>query len=189
MKKLLSYRDQGIVRTSDGLIEPEVYKTILDNVPVPCVDLLIVKNKKVFLIKRKNKPCQGFYWVQGGRMFKNEEMENCGIRKTASELNIPENKIRITKYIGTFSTEFSDSEQGTASHTINITFQAEIDDIPISFDDDHSDGKWFDINGDLPEDLKNNYIHHPYISELLKMIEPPIQFTESIGKNEQSEKR
>jgi len=173
VKKILNYKDKGIENKTSGLIEPDVYKTILDNVPVACVDLVIIKNNKVFLIKRKNKPCKGVYWLQGGRMFKNEEIEHCGIRKAASELNIAENKIKITKYLGTFSTQFSDSEQsGTASHTINITFQAEIEDIPVGFDDDHSDGKWFDINGSIPDELKNKYTHHPYISEILKMIGP-----------------
>ncbi len=171
-KQLLKYKDEGIVKSSGGLIPKDVYKLILDNVPLVCVDLVIVRDNKVFLIKRRNKPCEGIYWVQGGRMFKNEDIEECGIKKTAAELNIPADKIRITKYLGTFSSEFNDSEQGSASHTVNITFQAEIDDIPLTFDADHSDGKWFDINGSLPSELEGQYTHHPYVTGLLKIIEP-----------------
>jgi nucleoside-diphosphate-sugar epimerase/ADP-ribose pyrophosphatase YjhB (NUDIX family) len=172
MNRRFNYRDRGIIKSQSGLIPTEVYNMILDNLPVLCVDLAVVKQNKVFLIKRKNKPCEGSYWVQGGRMLKNEEIEQCGIRKTASELNIPEDKIKITKFLGVFSTEFNNSEQGSASHTVNITFQAEIEDIPLSFDKDHSDGKWFDINGEIPAELKGTYIHHPYIAGLLKLVEP-----------------
>lgn len=170
--KLLTYKDEQILKSSGGLIPTDVYRMILDNIPLICVDLVIVRDNKVFLIKRKNKPCKGVYWLQGGRMMKNEGIEQCGIRKAALELNIPEDKIRITKYLGTFSTEFNDSEQGASSHTVNITFQAEIEDIPLSFDDDHSDGRWFDINGSIPAELKGEYKHHPYIAGVLKLIEP-----------------
>lgn len=171
-KNLLNYKDERILRSPGGLIPVEIYRTILDNVPLVCVDLAIVKDNKVFLIKRKNKPCEGVYWIQGGRMLKHEGIEQCGIRKAASELGIPEDKIRITKYLGTFSTEFCDSEQGPPSHTVNVTFQAEIEDIPLRFDHDHSDGRWFDINGSIPVELKDEYKHHPYIAEILKLIEP-----------------
>jgi nucleoside-diphosphate-sugar epimerase/ADP-ribose pyrophosphatase YjhB (NUDIX family) len=172
MTSKLSYKEKGIISASSGLIPESMYKIILDNVPVLCVDLVIVKDNKAFLIKRKNKPSEGVYWVQGGRMLKNESLEDCGIRKAAAELNIDPQNIRITNFIGVFSTEFSNSEQGSASHTVNVTFQAEINDIPLSFDRDHSDGKWFDINGSLPAELRGHYEHHPYIAGLLKMVEP-----------------
>lgn len=171
MKKNLFFKEENIPAVSQKLIPTEIYNQILEYVPIVCVDLVIVKDNQVFLIKRKNKPCEGIYWVQGGRLNKNELPEDGGIRKTAAELNIPKDKIKIIRYLGTFSTEFNNSEQGSASHTINITFQAEIEDISPSFDSDHSDGKWFSINGNLPGDLIGNYQHHPYILELLKLIQ------------------
>jgi nucleoside-diphosphate-sugar epimerase/ADP-ribose pyrophosphatase YjhB (NUDIX family) len=172
INKMIKYKDDGIVKSPDGLIPAEVYKMILDNVPLVCVDLVIVKNNSAFLIKRRNKPCEGIYWVQGGRMEKNEGVEECGLRKAAAELNISSDKIKITRYLGTFSSEFKDSEQGSASHTINITFQAEIDDVSMGFDSDHCDGRWFDINGAIPAELEGVYKHHAYIADLLKLIEP-----------------
>lgn len=171
-KKLLCYKEENILQPANQMIPADVYRMILDNIPLVCVDLAIVKDNKVFLIKRKNKPSEGAYWLQGGRMLKNEGIEQCGIRKAAMELNIPQDKIKITKYLGTFSTEFNNSEQGASSHTVNITFQAEIENIPLGFDHDHSDGKWFDIDGSIPAELKGRYKHHPYIAEILKMIEP-----------------
>jgi nucleoside-diphosphate-sugar epimerase len=55
---------------------------------------------------------------------------------------------------------------------VNITFQATIEDIPVGFDKDHSDGKWFPIDGSMPEELKNKYTHHPYVADLLQLVEP-----------------
>jgi hypothetical protein len=85
INKMIKYKDDGIVKSPDGLIPAEVYKMILDNVPLVCVDLVIVKNNSAFLIKRRNKPCEGIYWVQGGRMEKNEGVEECGLRNAAAE--------------------------------------------------------------------------------------------------------
>ncbi len=170
--KNLFYKEKGVPGMQTALIPADVYKQILDHVPIVCVDLLIVRNNKAFLIKRKNNPSEGVYWVQGGRMNKNESPENCGLRKAAGELKIPEDKIRIVKYLGTFSTEFSNSAQGSSAHTVNITFQAEMDDIPPGFDADHSDGKWFPIDGTTPEGMPKTFAHHPYMAELLKMAEP-----------------
>ena len=74
-KNLLNYKDENIFKSSGGLIPADIYSLILDNIPLICVDLVIVKDNKVFLIKRKNKPCEGVYWIQGGRMMKNEGIE------------------------------------------------------------------------------------------------------------------
>lgn len=171
MKKNFYYKDEHIPSSSEKFIPKEVYSQILEHVPIICVDLVVVKNNHAFLIKRENKPSKGVYWVQGGRLNKNELPEDAGIRKTAAELKISPDKIKITKYLGTFSTEFNDSEQGSASHTVNITYQAEITDEP-NFDTDHSDGKWFPIDRTIPRELNGKYLHHPYISHLLSLIKP-----------------
>jgi nucleoside-diphosphate-sugar epimerase/ADP-ribose pyrophosphatase YjhB (NUDIX family) len=172
MKKRIQYKDDNVPASNTELIPKEIYEEILNNVPIVCVDLVIVKENKVFLIKRENKPCLGAYWIQGGRLGKNETPENCGIRRVSKELNVDISQIKITQYLGTFSTEFNDSEQGSASHTVNMTFQAELLDVEPTFDNDHSDGKWFRINGEIPEDIIDNYQHHPYIKDIIALINP-----------------
>lgn len=173
-KKPFVYKDSNTPKEPNhSFISKEDYQKILDNIPLVCVDLVIRQGNKVLLIKRENRPCLGVYWIQGGRLSKNEAPEACGIRKTAIELQIPEDKIKIVDYLGTFSSEFQDSEQGSASHTVNITYLAEIEDgVSLSFDENHSDAQWFMIDGTIPENLKGSYEHHPYIKEVLSRIEP-----------------
>jgi nucleoside-diphosphate-sugar epimerase/ADP-ribose pyrophosphatase YjhB (NUDIX family) len=171
MNKKISYKENVDLLVSVRLIPSSDYKIILDNIPIVCVDLVIVRNNKVFLIKRKNNPAKEIYWLQGGRLNKNEDFEQCGIRKAAQELKIPENSIKIVKYLGTFSTSFNTSSQESTTHTVNITYQAVLDsDVEPSFDTDHTDGYWFPINGNLPKDLPLPYHHHPYILEIMKLI-------------------
>ena len=50
MIQTLNYKDDGIIKSSSGMIPHDVYKTILDNVPLLCVDLVIVRENKVFLV-------------------------------------------------------------------------------------------------------------------------------------------
>ncbi|MBU2458733.1 MAG: NUDIX domain-containing protein, partial [Planctomycetes bacterium] len=59
--------------------EPE-YRRILNNVPILCVDLLIVYNGKCLLLKRDNEPAKGEFWFAGGRIRKFESIENAAIR-------------------------------------------------------------------------------------------------------------
>lgn len=168
----ISYKDDAHLKSASHLIPHEDYKTILDNVPIVCVDLVIVQHGQVCLVKRKNDPAAGVYWFQGGRLNKNETFQQCGIRKAALELDIPEHSIRIVKYLGTFSTMFSSSAQGGTSHTVNITYQAKLDGgVVPKFDADHSDARWFAIDGRIPGELQSVYTHHPYVLDVMALID------------------
>ncbi|MEG1251614.1 MAG: NUDIX domain-containing protein, partial [Citrobacter sp.] len=51
----------------------DIFQTIVQNTPLISIDF-IVKNERdeVLLGKRVNKPAKGYWFVPGGRIFKNE---------------------------------------------------------------------------------------------------------------------
>ena len=57
-------------------IPKEKYKYILEVMPVACVDIIIVHNKKIFIAKRKNEPARGEWFIPGGRILKNEHLKD-----------------------------------------------------------------------------------------------------------------
>jgi len=69
--------------------EPEVFECIIKNTPLISIDL-IVKNKegKILLGKRKNRPAKGYYFVPGGRIFKNETIEQAFKNISKHELGL-----------------------------------------------------------------------------------------------------
>src|SRR3989344_132853 len=138
----------------------EEYKKILENMPFCCVDIVICQNNKVLLIKRKNDPEKNSWWVPGGRIYKNEKLEQAAIRKVKEETGLD---IKTIKKIGVYE-YFSDksffSDLKTGTHNIVVVFLAEpIDNKNIKIDKTSSDFKWIDK---IEEHL------NPYVKQLLK---------------------
>ena len=52
-------------------IEKELYKSILNCMAIPTVDILFINSKKELLLgKRNNEPLMGIYYIPGGRVNK-----------------------------------------------------------------------------------------------------------------------
>jgi colanic acid biosynthesis protein WcaH len=59
------------------MLNLETFKTVVENTPLISIDF-IVRNKedKILLGKRLNKPAQDFLFTLGGRVYKDEKLEN-----------------------------------------------------------------------------------------------------------------
>ena len=139
------------------------YKKILDNMPIACVDLLIYdgnkSNAKFLLVLRKDEPAKNEWFVPGGRIFKNEKIEDAAKRKAFEELGI---KIKLEKQIGCYDLFFEkgifpDIKDGT--HTISVVYLATLEkNQKIKLDKTSLDYKWFSKNDKL----------HPYVRKLIE---------------------
>ena len=88
--------------------------------PIPCVDVIIVSDGKFLLAKRKNKPGLGKWCLPGGRVLKNETLNQAVTRIVKKETNLK--KFKIAKII-TASEFFSrTSAFGPSTHTISSVF-------------------------------------------------------------------
>ena len=133
-------------------IPAEVYSKVIDMMPILCVDIIIMHQGKIILVKRKNKPLQDRFWIPGGRVLKGESMETAATRKVKEELGID---IKNLKPIGYFEEHFkeNDNEFGVSSgvHTVSIVFSAEPISLDIKLDKQSSEWKLFES---LPKDCK-----------------------------------
>jgi len=141
------------------------YKKILDTMPVACVDLLIYHDGKVLLVLRKDEPAKNEWFVPGGRIFKNEKLEDAAIRKAFEEVGID---IKIEKQIGCFDFfaekgSFENINDGI--HTISVVYLCSLKnpDQTIKIDSTSADAKWFDVKN--KKDLEKA---HPYVKNLIK---------------------
>ena len=89
------------------MLDDQIFKTIVDSAPLVFIDILIKKGNKILLGKRINKPAQGYFFSIGGRINKNEAIDNAMDRIARNELNI-ELKT-IPKFIGVFEHFYDDS--------------------------------------------------------------------------------
>lgn len=138
-------------------IPNELYYQILDNLPIACVDIAIVSDGAVLLVKRKDAPAKGQWWVPGGRVSKGEMMKETALRKAREEVGV---ECHVGPIIHTAETIFPDGPQGIPVHSINSCFFL----YPVSpgfkpkLDSHHHDFKW--VNH-IPEGL------HRYVERCL----------------------
>ena len=139
----------------NNFINADSYELIKTSIPIVCVDLLIVKNGKVLLLKRKNATARGQWWYPGGRIFKNETIFDAAKRKGMEEIGIllePRKIISVEESIFTLDTDEVDI------HTINIVTLMKFinSDFSIKLDENHSEFKWFsEINVPLHPAVRN----------------------------------
>lgn len=127
---------------SPGFIEEDLYKKILEAIPVVCVDALIVHNDEFLLGRRQNKPAKGEWFTPGGRVMKGETLVDAIVRKVREETGLAD--FEVEEQLGAKETIFNDSEQGPSSHTVNIMYRVIARSKERrSADSQNSDLQWF----------------------------------------------
>ena len=136
------------------MLNDTTFKTIIDSVPLISIDILLKKDNKFLLGKRINKPAQGYFFSTGGRINKNESIDNAMARVALSELNIELKS--VPKFIGVFEHFYDDSiYKNVSTHYVNIAYEYEVDEIPDLPTEQHSEYQWFAID----ELLESKQVH------------------------------
>ena len=100
------------------------YRRIVARMPILCVDGIVTNHRGQFLlVKRRNEPLQGRWWVPGGRVLKGERLVTAFRRKMREELGIPVEVLGpVGVYEGRFRTRGRNGGLGT--HGVGIVFHA-----------------------------------------------------------------
>jgi colanic acid biosynthesis protein WcaH len=92
-----------------SMLNDATFKTVIDSTPLISIDLVVRDSSgRVLLGQRLNPPAQGFWFVPGGRILKNESLSAAFQRLTLDELGI---KIDIVdaRYLGLYEHFYGDS--------------------------------------------------------------------------------
>lgn len=152
-----------------GTVLPiEKYRELLDTTPVCTVDVLFFnKDKtKTLLFKRTNNPLKEVYFSIGGRLLKNEKLEDGAVRQALREVGLHIDKNELT-FGGTQEELHSVSIfSGVSYHAVDIFYGYILNNETITLDSQHDDYQWFSVSD---ENL------HPFIktkiAALLKAYE------------------
>jgi 8-oxo-dGTP diphosphatase len=125
--------------------------------PKLTVDGLILKDKKVLLIKRKNYPFKGKWALPGGFVEYKEKTEDTAIREVFEETGL---KTKINNLVGVYS----DPNRDPRGHTVSVIYLLEICGGKLKSSDDASDARFFDLN-QLP---KLAFDHNKIIKDALR---------------------
>ena len=126
--------------------------------PKLTVDGIIIKDGKILLVKRKNKPFKGKWALPGGFVEYGEKTEDAVAREVLEETGL---KTTVDKTIGVYS----DPNRDPRGHTITVVYKLGIKGGELKSGDDASDAKFFDVN-QLPE---LSFDHDKIIENVLRM--------------------
>jgi len=126
----------------------EKYREVLDITPVCTVDVLFFNEDKTktLLFKRTNEPMKGVYFSIGGRLLKNEKLEDGAVRQALREVGIHLKK--DTLITGGTQEEFHPTSvfDGVSYHAVGIFYGYVLGDETIALDSQHSDYQWFPVS-------------------------------------------
>jgi len=112
--------------------------------PTPTVDVLVVEDNKILLVKRGQPPHQGEWALPGGFVEYGETLEAAAKREVKEETGIA---IDLSAILGAYS----DPERDPRGHTISVVFVGKMVGGKLQGGDDAADARWYDIN-DLREE-------------------------------------
>ena len=144
------------------MLDDATFKIVLDSTPLISIDILLKKGGKVLLGKRVNKPAQGYFFSIGGRVYKNETIENAIERVASDELNI-DLKYR-PDFVGVFEHFYGDSiYPNVSTHYVNLAYDYEVEEIPDLPKQQHTEYQWFSI-----DDLLESKQVHKYTKDYFR---------------------
>lgn len=151
-------------------LDKNTFTTVIDSTPLVSVDLVIINEQgQALLGLRLNRPAQGYWFVPGGRIFKNESLGNAFKRLTHDELGY-ELKIEDAELLGAYDHFYTDCMfcEHIETHYVAVAYvikmsAEQLSNLPIN--EQHCSYKWFDMNS-----MKNNqqvHIHTKWYFEAI----------------------
>ncbi|ETI61409.1 GDP-mannose mannosyl hydrolase [Marinomonas profundimaris] len=106
------------------MLSTEDFKHLVRSAPLFSMDLVVLNEQKQILVgKRKNAPAKGYWFVPGGRVFKDESLVEAFSRITRTELGFEFDYLYATQ-LGLYDHFYSDSVFGEdiSTHYINASY-------------------------------------------------------------------
>ena len=107
-----------------NLISAQIYKKIVELVPIVCVDIIIFYQGKYVLVKRATEPLKNKWWIPGGRTYKGEKTLETAKRKMKEEVGLETNDLRL---YGIYEDHYKKSAWGVPTSSISVVYMALID--------------------------------------------------------------
>lgn len=151
------------------MIPFEDFQTVVKNTPLISIDFIIkdIDTNEILLGKRINKPAFGYYFTLGGRVLKDETLQNAQKRIFKNELGIELNQ--SLNFLGIFEHFYNDSfvADNISTHYINLGYEIIVSKIQLNNmpKEQHNSYKWFS-----KEELLNSNEVHKYVKDYFNKI-------------------
>jgi colanic acid biosynthesis protein WcaH len=128
-------------------LSQEDFATVVRSTPLVSVDLIVENERGEFLLgKRTNRPAQGFWFVPGGRVQKDEQFESAFERLTLAELGL-RLPMSAGQFYGVWQHFYDDNFSGTdfSTHYVVLGFRLKVNQADLRLpDSQHDDYRWLE---------------------------------------------
>ncbi len=125
-------------------LDKDSFSSIVKNTPLISIDLITCNQEgKILLGKRVNEPAKGFWFVPGGRIFKDETLDEAFTRTVKDELGLSLKKEESSfygLYEHFYDNNVFDSEHST--HYIVLAHKITVDE-ELKLNNQHESYRWF----------------------------------------------
>ena len=143
-----------------SLLDTESFRQVVSSTPLIAIDLIVRNDAgQVLLGQRLNRPAQGYWFVPGGRVRKDERLAAAFERLTEDELGI-RLSIATADFLGPFEHFYADNFSGSdfSTHYVVLGYEflsyADLDSLPA---EQHGNYRWFTI-----QELLDSELVHPH---------------------------
>lgn len=150
-------------------LDKETFRSVIAHAPLVSLDL-VVRNSagEILLGRRINRPAQGFWFVPGGRILKNERLDDAFTRITRAELGQPFAR-SDARLLDLYEHFYEDSAFGTTPDTHYVVAGYLLDlpaDLTLSLPDTQHDGfRWWSID-DMRSDASVHSNSRAYLTAI-----------------------
>ena len=153
------------------MLSTEDFKSVVKNAPLFAIDLVVLSQKNEILVgKRLNSPAKNWWFVPGGRVFKNESLAKAFNRISINELGVSLH-IDHASLLGLYDHFYSESFfcNTISTHYINATHvvKCNVQDLALPMDSQHDNYRWVGIDN-LSTDEGVHHYSKVFLNELFR---------------------
>ncbi len=151
---------------SGSWLERPTFLEVVRHAPLVSIDLVVRDLAGALLLGlRQNAPARGHWFVPGGRILKNERLDDAFRRIARTELGLARER-RDSRFLGVFEHPYDDNvagEPGFGTHYVVLAYAFTIDatEPPVA-DSQHGAFRWWP-----PDELLGAVDVHPYTKAYL----------------------
>lgn len=134
------------------MLDKERFLGVVDAAPLVAMDLVVVRGgTEILLGMRNNRPAQGFWFVPGGRIRKNEAMQTALARVARDELGLDVAALPTPPlHLGAFEHFYDDCFAGDVGVSTHYVVMGNLVELPAgselaAADSQHSDLRWWPL--------------------------------------------
>jgi colanic acid biosynthesis protein WcaH len=154
------------------LLDNQTFAKVVAATPLVSVDLVMVRGgSEVLLGLRNNRPAQGFWFVPGGRILKNESIQAALIRIAEKELGLgtllASGECKPS-FHGAYEHMYEDcfaGDIGISTHYVVLAYKLEVTSdfaLPVA-DEQHAELKWWPNEDALTSDVVHQYTKNYFL--------------------------